>query len=312
MAKNTTFSNYTEEIINLYLNCNIGAKAIGKIYGCGEKPIFRILKENNIPMKICSDNRKYNLDEHYMDNIDCQEKAYILGFFYADGTNGTKGENIKFRNNIEDKDIIERIQQCFNSNYPLKYNKKRINKQNIFSNESVEINLNSYYLSSVFTKLGAPSNKTWRIEWPTWLREDLYQHFIRGYFDGDGSFTILSKKSNTVRYKIGGNSKFIIGLKDYLESLNFHPVLETRHLKSGNIFQEVSINRQQEVKNFGDYIYRDSTIHLQRKYDRYYSHFYEGKPIIPYSQQQSQDKILNNIDNKNPNPETGEINLKDD
>lgn len=31
--------------------------------------------------------RKYNFNEHYFDNIDCQEKAYWLGFFAADGYN---------------------------------------------------------------------------------------------------------------------------------------------------------------------------------------------------------------------------------
>ena len=29
--------------------------------------------------------RKYSFNEHYFDNIDCQEKAYWLGFFAADG-----------------------------------------------------------------------------------------------------------------------------------------------------------------------------------------------------------------------------------
>ena len=34
--------------------------------------------------KVC---REYQINEDFFDNIDTEEKAYILGFFYVDGTN---------------------------------------------------------------------------------------------------------------------------------------------------------------------------------------------------------------------------------
>ena len=44
------------------------------------------MKNYNIPRTGVS-RRKYYLNETFFDNIDTQDKAYILGFFYADGYN---------------------------------------------------------------------------------------------------------------------------------------------------------------------------------------------------------------------------------
>lgn len=35
---------------------------------------------------------KYKLNEHYFDQIDSEEKAYLLGFLFADGYNSGHGQ----------------------------------------------------------------------------------------------------------------------------------------------------------------------------------------------------------------------------
>ena len=56
--------------------------------------------------------RKYNFNEHYFDNIDCQEKAYWLGFFAADGYNHRSKGCIEFRLHRQDREILERFKSC--------------------------------------------------------------------------------------------------------------------------------------------------------------------------------------------------------
>lgn len=34
--------------------------------------------------------KKYNYNENYFESIDTEKKAYILGFFYADGYNSDR------------------------------------------------------------------------------------------------------------------------------------------------------------------------------------------------------------------------------
>lgn len=63
----------------------------------------------------------------------------------------------------------------------------------------------------------------------------------------------------------------------------------------------IHIYAKQTVKDFLDWIYKDSTIHIDRKYDRYYSYYYENKPLKLYSN----DKRYRY--NKYINPKTGLI-----
>ena len=75
-----------QQIIDMYLNQEISSVKIGKHFGCSHKPILKVLERHNIPRTRVGI-RKYKLNEEYFDNIDTPNKAYILGFLYADGNN---------------------------------------------------------------------------------------------------------------------------------------------------------------------------------------------------------------------------------
>lgn len=55
-------------------------KKVAKSFGVSLRPIVRILKKNNIIFT----NRKYNVNHDFFENIDSEEKAYWLGFLFAD------------------------------------------------------------------------------------------------------------------------------------------------------------------------------------------------------------------------------------
>ena len=48
-----------------------------------EKTVSDIIKRDGNPHIIA--NKKYTVNENYFENIDNEEKAYWLGFLYADG-----------------------------------------------------------------------------------------------------------------------------------------------------------------------------------------------------------------------------------
>ena len=51
-----------------------------------------------------------------------------------------------------------------------------------------KLKINSKKLTQQLTKLGCVQAKSLILTWPQWLTDQkLQQHFIRGYFDGDGS-----------------------------------------------------------------------------------------------------------------------------
>ena len=101
-----------QKIIDLYVNQNISTVQIGKQFGCSHKKIAKVLKSYNIPRTGAS-RRKYYLNETFFDNIDTQDKAYILGFLYADGCNYMPKQTVSMSLQEADYAILERIRKYY-------------------------------------------------------------------------------------------------------------------------------------------------------------------------------------------------------
>ena len=80
--------------------------------------------------------RKYNFNEHYFDVIDCQEKAYWLGFFAADGYNHASKGCIEFRLHKQDKEILEKFKSCIEANNPIGLYKQTYCNLSLYSNSN--------------------------------------------------------------------------------------------------------------------------------------------------------------------------------
>jgi intein-encoded DNA endonuclease-like protein len=50
-------------------------------------------------------------------------------------------------------------------------------------------------------KWGCVENKTFKLNFPDFISEELIPHFIRGYFDGDGSVFLHKQKVNNLEYQ---------------------------------------------------------------------------------------------------------------
>ena len=124
----------------LFLKENKSIREIGNILNINTGIISREFKKININTKIHSFDRKYNLNEHYFDIIDTKDKAYILGFLYADGCIGRYGKYNDSYNIIlslveTDKKILEDINIYLNNEKPLSYIPPRNNRySNIIKN----------------------------------------------------------------------------------------------------------------------------------------------------------------------------------
>ena len=63
--------------------------------------------------------RKYNVNDNFFDNIDTEEKAYVLGFLFADGCIYKKRSQVYIKLNRKDKCILEKINTALCSNFPI-------------------------------------------------------------------------------------------------------------------------------------------------------------------------------------------------
>ena len=220
-------------------------------------------------------NRKYTLNEQYFDVIDTQEKAYFLGFLYADGTNCKNGRRVDLTLAEEDKEILEKLAVLVDSNKPLirvKIKDKQPTRQDQFC-----FSMNGTRISQRLTDLGCMNNKTFKLKFPTkeQVPEHLRRHFIRGYFDGDGgiSFTMPPSR-NCMVYKISITStqdmlnsiKYLIQ-KDLLINISIRPSYAPKRDKK--IIMELDIVGRKQVMAFLDWMYKDANISLQRKFNKY-------------------------------------------
>lgn len=232
--------------------------------------ISNILKKNNIEVvhKLrkntkAGGKRLYTLDEHYFDIIDTEEKAYFLGLLYADGCNYEKRKLINIALQEEDKEILEKFNIAINSNKPL----YQIKKKNENCKIQFKIELASKHMSQQLTKLGCTPRKSLTLIFPTEEQVPFYliRHFVRGYFDGDGSISYRLHKNKYKKYLVQ-----IISTLDFCNSLqNIIPCLssicqDNRSLNTST--RILCISGKNQVIKFINWLYTDSSIYLNRKY----------------------------------------------
>lgn len=243
--------------INDYVVNNLNLNQIKKKYGYYHETFKRKLTI----LSINENNHLKSFDINFFDEINNEEKAYVLGFILADGyINEDKGFlRIKISN--KDVDILKKICNC------LKFDEKEIKKET----HTQTLNINNYITlnrKDIVKKL-----KTYNIhqsksgkEIPyTNIDNSLKRHYIRGIFDGDGH---ISSNFDTLGFC--GSFEVLYFIKTTIEEnvkLKFRKNVSPKIYKDGNIFKlkYYGIN----IRNILNWMYSDSVIFLDRKYNIY-------------------------------------------
>ena len=214
----------------------------------------------------------YFCDYHYFDNIDTEEKAYWLGFISADGwISKSKDSNagvVGIELQYSDINHLRKFNKSINGNYQItdRWRTCSLSKDKEKKNHMCVIRIFSLTMYNSLFNLGISNNKSYDVRIPN-LREDLIRHYIRGYFDGDGCFTLTNKTFN-ISF-ITASEKFNNSIIEILSSQNMH-ISESSYVTDfGTKMYRPSINRIKDKIKFLDYIYKDSSIYLDRKYKKY-------------------------------------------
>ena len=258
-ARNILTDDVVLEIIEEYKK-GLSISKISKKYHFAEKTISETLKENNICIRNYGEHtKKYTLNEHYFDVIDTQEKAYIIGLLMADGCIYDNKISISLVEN--DKHILEKINILLESNRPLYF--INLSNKNNNCNNQYRLTISNKYMAKKLISLGVFERKSLILEYPNWLHDDLFKHFIRGYIDGDGS---VDKTRNAVSFL--GTYNFCISVQNKIFELLGLKFGMREEKRACNCY-EAYIKNYNGVKTFLDYIYNDATIYLNRKYEIY-------------------------------------------
>lgn len=251
-----------KEIIRMYLEDKLSALKISEILNIKPRSVYYILEKNNISRRSNSINsRKFYANESFFESIDSEEKAYWLGFMYADGYIVSSRGAIGLSLSIKDEAHIERFLKSIGANN--KVSRYRNNMGFYYS----RVIIHSNKMKSDLINLGCFENKTFKIRFPE-INKNLLNHFIRGYFDGDGAISKHLSSNLTYRFRLCGTYDF---LKSVLFNIGFSDhKLYKRHKDRDNNNFDIDIGGNIQVLKILDYLYKDCTICLERKRDIYF------------------------------------------
>ena len=255
-----------EEIIELYKN-GMCLEDVSELYKCSIPAIRLLLVRNGFERRsIEIATRRYDLNTSYFDKIDTEEKAYFLGWLWTDGHNQENVSTVSLELQERDKCILEMFGKSVDANYPIR-SRKRITK-NGKETTMVRLDLCSKTFSQTLSRYGMVSHKTYSIGFPFEIvPSSLYPHFIRGCFDGDGSYGFYpdaNKKFSCVMY---GQNPLLLGMQKIL--LDNGVITYFIPSKGKNKpCATLTISKQSSFCEFVDYVFKNYTICLERKREK--------------------------------------------
>lgn len=258
--KNIISTKMADEIIELFKNSK-SIKEINKNIPCGINTIAKFLHYNNyeLPMNGFY-SRKYYCDNNAFNTIDTEEKAYWLGFIMGDGTLSKDGRSLTITLKSLDKSHLEKFLIFIKSDYPIR---EGTNKAKDREYKYCSVSINSKKLCQDLNKYGIVPNKTLISKYPVNLHNDLDCHFIRGLFDADGSIPLY--KGFPRGFDICGTPELMKIVMNKLEI----PEKYLYKREDLNNFASVRVNKREYYLKILNKIYKNATIYLDRKYERY-------------------------------------------
>ena len=248
---------YPDDITELFdLSLTKTYAEMAEFYGVHENTVFKWCKKFGIVNRNGKRHRKYELNEDFFQTIDTPEKAYILGFFIADGS--VSDRSICIGLHPQDKTHLVEIAYWMGSTAPI-YDQKQSAESYVPDSYIVRINFSSLKIVDDLRALGVTNNKSLTVQYPT-ISSHLERHLIRGIWDGDG--TIGPK-----RFECAGNRFILRGIQKAVKTHTGHVLT---HVKWYGHHRLMGYRRDKPVIHW---LYEKATIRLHRKYISFLSYW---------------------------------------
>lgn len=241
-----------ESVVKLY-NDGLNCSEIALQLGGSVANIHQSLKRWGVPLKTKTELRqKYIIDDTVFEKIDSAEKAYWLGFLFADGYNS--GKDVKLVLHIKDINVIEAFREFLCTDKPIRIETRTNGRQ------YAKFVIENRKMVDDLTRLGCVRAKTHTLVFPE-LPDELKRHFILGYFDGDGCFSTQHLS--------------FVGRRTFLEEICHNMFLANaatkcgwnkRHKTHNDDIWTLQFWRKNDLIKISDYFYKNPpTFYLKRK-----------------------------------------------
>lgn len=247
-----------QEIIQLYEEGK-SLNTLSLKSGLSTYKIKKILTENNIHIRTRSEQtvltnmeRGKKINHNYFDILN-NEKCYYLGFLAADGCVRPNRNEIKIGLSSIDREWLEELREKLQSERTIKdyiTSKGFAVSELLFSSLKIKNELSKYSIVPNKTELGVTMQN---------IPKQYKLAFIKGFFDGDGCFTI---NKNTKQCSV----KFTSHTKGILEEIQ--QFFNNGHIYSHENNYELDFSTAPSLKIMNSF-YTLDTPYLKRKKEKY-------------------------------------------
>ena len=272
---------YYRTLADEFLNSSISLTKMAAREGTTRQTLAKHFRA--LGVEIINKQNRLKFDNTVFDCIDTEEKAYWLGFIFADGY--ISSDSLKGKSRY----LLEISLKASDKNHLDKFNKfmkhENANKVTIEDAKCGKVickrcrwYVANKHLWETLNSYGCTPRKSLTLKFPDisiFKNKNLIRHFIRGYFDGDGCLTRhINKTIVTPVASILGTYEFLDSIVKYI-GINGNIRHDYRH--SNNTFS-IEFNKKATI-SFINYIYNNSTIYLDRKY-KLYNFFKNGSRSV--------------------------------
>ena len=248
-----------EKLAFEFQTTNISLTEMGKRENVDRRTLAKHFKELGIEIVNKQNRSKFN--EHIFDQIDSEEKAYWLGFIFADGyiSSSPIRKGVKSVYQFELSLGIKDIEHLNKFKRFMDYEKDIITDGN-----RCRFVVTNKYLWTLLNELGCTPNKSLSLTFPD-IPQNLVKHFIRGYFDGDGCI------SRHVHNTCVTPHIELLGTKQMLEHVLLYSGISAKYKHDIRHSEETwSLEWTKDLGiEFINYLYNNCSIYLNRKYELY-------------------------------------------
>lgn len=260
--------NFASEIERLY-TAGSTLDELAAITGCHRAALYRYLKAKGLMRDRGEANLLWSKRNHknvdFFTVIDREDKAYWIGFIAADGYVHVKGagKTLYIELSSADKEHLLNFADIFDHKIRERSRKQRSG----YISNMVFCTICCAPLCDDLIEKGIIPRKSYSVNLKSVMDHvpsDLMNHFVRGYFDGDGSIHFDKKKSAHLSFT--SNYSFLERLRaEILQYVSVScPAL--RKTSGGNgISHSLTWEGNNQAFKLAQWLYQDASIYLKRK-----------------------------------------------
>lgn len=254
----------TQVAIKMYLD-GMTVCAIARHFRVRTHTIATLLKANEV--RIRGPKKYLDIVTNFFEIIDTEEKAYWLGFLYADGYVNKLGSAIEVGLAIVDKQHLELFRDTVAPSVPIVERTTQAGNDKDYP--SCRLSVCGAEFVKHLTNKGCLNNKSLTLTFPSeqLVPLRLQNHFIRGYFDGDGS--AIESTKDTIAVDFIGTAQILDGIQtvfvECIPGYKWIGISPSAGARSFH-FRKTGVYNSDDISRF---LYMDATVYLARKFNKF-------------------------------------------